>query len=168
MLIEAEGQQSANGGKVQTYKVVQDQTTGEAHVYVFSSNVSTGNYTNGSTRNIQPSFTRYPVVQRSTQNRRQGSLTGLIGKAQGGVYTDSNAVEQAIRALSSSKNQLFLRDRRGNFMRISLAGEISMKVNDNSLAQEITVSIPWVEDGPADGLSVYLTDFIEHFEPEPE
>ena len=168
VLIEAAAQERWDGSKGQNYKVVQDPTTGEAHVYVFSSNVSTGNYTNGSTRNIQPSFTRYPVVQRSTQNRRQGSLTGLIGKAQGGVYTDSNAVEQAIRALSSSKNQLFLRDRRGNFMRISLAGEISMKVNDNSLAQEITVSIPWVEDGPADGLSVYLTDFIEHFEPEPE
>ena len=137
------------------------------NVFNFRCNVNTGAYNNRATRNIQPTFTPYPAVFRSKQNSRQGTLSGLIGSTSMGVYTDSNTTEQSLRALSSSKNQLFLRDRRGNFMKIALAGEISMTVNDNSLPQEITVSVPWVEQGSAKGLSVYDVGFIEP-EPEPE
>lgn len=131
------------------------------NVFRFQGNVSSGSYSNGGGRNIQPTFTQYPAVLRSTQNRRQGTLSGLIGYAAKGEYSDTNETEQAIRALSTSRNQLFLRDRRGNFMKIALAGEISMSVNDNSAKQEITASIPWIETGSAYGVSVYETGYDE-------
>lgn len=124
-------------------------------VFRFEGNVSSGSYTNRGARNIQPTFTPYPAVFRSTQNSRQGTLTGLIGKVTGGVYSDSNETEAALRALSTSRYQLFLRDRRGNLIKIALAGEISMSVNDSTAKQEITVSVPWVETGPTDGVSVF-------------
>ena len=88
-------------------------------------------------------------------------MSGLIGYTAQGEYFDSNETEQAIRALSTSRNQLFLRDRRGNFIKIALAGEISMSVNDHSKKQEITASIPWIETGSAYGVSVYETGYDE-------
>lgn len=156
LLIEAK--QDANNKDL--YKVQQD--------FRFIGNVSSGSYSNGGSRNIQPTFTQYSAVFRSTQNRRQGTLTGLIGYTVMGEYFDFNATEQAIRALSTSKNQLFLRDRRGNFMKIALAGEISMSVNDNSAKQEITANIPWIESGSAAGVSVYDTGYIDTIDPEPD
>ena len=142
LLIEAQ----QNGQNKAWYEVRQ--------VFCFEGNVSSGSYTNRGTRNIQPTFTPYPAVFRSAQNSRQGTLTGLIGRVTGGVYYDSNETEAALRALSSSRNQLFLRDRRGNLIRFALAGEISMSVNDGTAKQEITASVPWVETGPTDGISV--------------
>ncbi len=159
LLIEAAPQGQGSAGPNMSYQAVQ--------VFRFSCNVSTGSYTNRSGRSVQPTFTPYPVVLRSTQNSRQGTLTGLIGAASEGVYMDSNATEAALRGLSSSKNQLFLRDRRGNFMKIALAGEISMSVSDNSAKQEITVSVPWVETGSADGIGVFGITFVTHVELEP-
>lgn len=157
LLIEA--RQDAQNKEV--YEVVQ--------VFRFEGNVSSGSYTNRGTRNIQPTFTPYPAVFRSTQNSRQGTLTGLIGKVTNGVYYDSNETEAALRALSSSRNQLFIRDRRGNLIKIALAGEISMSANDSTAKQEITVSVPWVETGPTDGISVYESGWdIPEPEPEPE
>lgn len=153
MLIEA--RQNASNEKL--YEAV--------NLFRFQGNVSSGSYGNGGGRNIQPTFTPYPAVLRSTQNRRQGTLTGLIGFCTGGEYSDSNETERAIRALSTSRNQLFLRDRRGNLIKIALAGEISMSVNDNSAKQEITVSVPWVEIGPTDGVSVFESGWDS---PEPE
>ena len=135
-------------------------------VFRFEGNVSSGSYTNRGARNIQPTFTPYPAVFRSTQNSRQGTLTGLIGKVTGGVYYDSNETEAALRALSSSRNQLFIRDRRGNLIKIALAGEISMSVNDSTAKQEITASVPWVETGPTDGVSVFERGW-DFPEPEP-
>lgn len=135
-------------------ETVKSTITGRYNVvsaFHFQCNVASGSYTNRGTRNIQPTFTPYPAVFRSTQNSRQGTLTGLIGKVTGGVYYDSNETEAAIRALSSSRNQLFLRDRRGNLIKIALAGEISLTVNDATAKQEISVSVPWVETGPVDG-----------------
>lgn len=136
-------------------------------VFRFEGNVSSGSYTNRGARNIQPTFTPYPAVFRSTQNSRQGTLTGLIGRVTNGVYSDSNETEAALRALSSSRNQLFIRDRRGNLIKIALAGEISMSVNDGTAKQEITASVPWVETGPTDGISVFERGW-DYQEPEPE
>ena len=136
-------------------------------MFRFEGNVSSGSYTNRGARNIQSTFTPYPAVFRSTQNSRQGTLTGLIGRVTNGEYSDSNETEAALRALSSSQNQLFVRDRRGNLIKIALAGEISMSVNDSTAKQEITASVPWVETGPTDGVSVYERGW-DYPEPEPE
>ena len=124
-------------------------------IFRFRNNVSTSAIGNGGERSIYATFTRYPAVMRGTQNRQSGTLTGLIGTVQMGDYSDTNTVRDAIWALSASNNPLFLRNRRGDFLRIAIAGEITMQTGDNSLKQEQTVSISWIEIGPAKGLSVY-------------
>ena len=142
VLIEAIGGKMGSG--VVSYTPV--------NVFKFSLNISTGGNGNGNSPNVQPTFTPYPAVLRDTQNRQSGVLTGLIGYASApGKYTDSNGLRDAIRALSVSKYPLFLRSRRGDFLRIAISGEITTTINDNSAEQEVTVSIPWVEVGPVDG-----------------
>ena len=123
-------------------------------VYLFSSNVSTSEMPNGNARNLFSTFTRYPVVMRNSQNRRNGNLSGLIGSVAAGVYTDSNATMDALYALSTSQNALFLRSRRGEFMQIAPAGDIKMDTVDNTAKQQVTASIPWVEIADASTISV--------------
>lgn len=125
----------------------------------FAGNTSVGSYGNGGTRNVQPTFTPYPTVFRSTQNRREGTLTGLISAWSNGAYdfgapgayVATNDLEAALRWLSTMPSEflLFLKDRRGNFIKVALAGEISMNANEASGAKEITASVPWVEIGEA-------------------
>ena len=125
----------------------------------FAGNTSVGSYGNGGTRNVQPTFTPYPTVFRSTQNRREGTLTGLISVWSNGdydfgapgAYGATNDLEAALRWLSTMPSEylMFLKDRRGNFIKVALAGEISMSVNEASGVKEITASVPWVEIGEA-------------------
>lgn len=122
------------------------------NVFRFRANVTSGSIGNGASPSVYSTFTRYPVVLRDTQNRKSGTLTGLIGWVTApGEYSDSNEVMDAIRNLSATKNTLFLRSRRGEFLKIAVSGEISTSANDNSAKQEITASVPWVEIGPVDG-----------------
>lgn len=116
--------------------------------FLFSGNVTTGQTGNGNSPSVQSTFTRYPVVMRDTQNRQAGTLTGLIGAVQAGVYSDSNEVREALWGLSTSPLPLFLRSRRGDFLRVALTGEIGMQTADNSAKQELTATVPWVEIGP--------------------
>ena len=144
VLIEASG--GTQSGR-KRYTVIQ--------AFKFSLNVSTGGNGNGNNPNVQPSFTPYPIVLTDCQNRQSGVLTGLIGSAVApGKYSDSNELRDAIRALSVSKNKLFLRSRRGDFLRIRISGEITTTINDSSVEQEVSASVPWVEIGPADGAVV--------------
>lgn len=124
------------------------------NVYLFRNNVSTGSFANGNNRNVQNTFTKYPLVMGNTQNRKAGTLGGLIGSISQGEYYDTNATMNGIFALSTSKNPLFLRSRRGEIYRISLSGEISMTTEDNSPKQQLTASVPWVEIAPVGNASV--------------
>jgi hypothetical protein len=96
---------------------------------------------------------------KSTQNRRQGTLTGLLSAWSNnaldfgapGAYSDTNDLEAALRGLSTmpSDYMMFLKDKRGNFIKVALSGEITLQANGASSAQEITASVPWVEVGEA-------------------
>lgn len=119
-------------------------------VFLFSANVSTGQTGNGNSPSVQSTFTRYPAVLRDTQNRQAGTLSGLIGSVRDGVYKDTNATRDAIWGLSTSPLPLFLRNRRGDFLRAAIAGEITMDTADNSQKQQLTATVPWIEVGPAD------------------
>lgn len=138
--------EATEGAAENTYDVV--------NVFLFRNNVSSGSIANGNSRNVYNTFTRYPVVMKNTQNRKAGTLGGLIGSVSGGVYTDTNATMDALYALSQSNNALFLRNRRGDFLRVALTGEISMTTEDTSPKQQLTASVPWVEIGPVKNISV--------------
>lgn len=128
------------------------------NVFRFRGNVASGGIGNGAAPSVHSTFTRYPAVLRDTQNRKSGTLSGLIGWVNApGAWTDSNDVRDAICNLSSTKNALFLRNRRGDFIKVAISGEITMTMNDNTLEQEITASVPWVEIGPVDGSVVSYT-----------
>ena len=69
----------------------------------------------------------------------------------GGTYSDTNALRDAIRALSSTTKILLLRSRRGDLWRIDIAGEIATNIQDSARVQPVTASVPWVETGPVLG-----------------
>ena len=125
------------------------------NVFIFKNNVTTSGIANGNTRSIFNTFTRYPLVMKNTQNRKSGTLTGLIGAVVNGEYSDTNAVMDALYSMSLSDHPLFLRNRRGEVMRISLSGEITMQTEDNSPKQQLTASVPWVEVQQTGDMSVW-------------
>ncbi len=123
--------------------------------YVFGKNLTSGDITNNNRPGIAATFTRYPSVQRSSQNYQSGTLTSLIGKVTNGKYTDSINLRDAIWALSTTQDTLFLKNRKGDLLKIAIAGPITMSTADNTKAQAQTVSVPWCEIGSADGISIY-------------
>jgi hypothetical protein len=64
-------------------------------------------------------------------------------------YYDDLQLEEDIMALSTTKNHLFLKSRKGDVMEIRIAGEITMTAMDASPGQEETASVPWVQIGDA-------------------
>lgn len=141
LLIEAEPTETGFRGD---YSVV--------NAFKFGMNLTSGSDGNGNSPNVLSNFTRYPTVQRDTQNRSSGTLAALIGSIVApGEYMDTNETRDKIRALSTTQNALFLRNRRGDFMRIAIAGEIVTSTADTTKLQQITATIPWVEIGPVDG-----------------
>lgn len=122
-----------------------------ANVYFFGKNFSSGSDGNGAAPSVNPTFTPYPLVMKDVTNRHSGTLSSLIGSVTGGTYSDTNALRDAIRALSSTTNILLLRSRRGDLWRIDIAGEIATNIQDSARVQPVTASVPWVETGPVLG-----------------
>ena len=89
------------------------------------------------------------------QNYRGGTLQSLIGVINEGKYSDTISVRDAIYALSTTTNVLFLKDRKGDLLRIRPSGEIGMETMDNTEEQAQNVSFPWVEVGDASDAAVY-------------
>lgn len=126
-------------------------------IFLFSNNVSSGDVSNNNSPNVLQNFTRYPTVQPSPWNYRSGVLTSLIGSVSGGKYCDSTDLRNAITELSTASRTLFLKNRKGDLIKIALSGAIEMETMDNSPQQAQTMKLPWVEIGDADGVSIVLT-----------
>ena len=123
--------------------------------YLFGKNLQSGNISNNNQPGIFKNFTPYPTVMIAPQNYRGGTLQSLIGVINEGKYSDTISVRDAIYALSTTTNVLFLKDRKGDLLRIRPSGEISMETMDNTREQAQTVSFPWVEVGDASGAAIY-------------
>lgn len=91
----------------------------------------------------------------SPQNYMGGTLQSLIGVIKDGEYSDTIDLRDAIYNLSTTTNVLFLKNRKGDLLRIRPSGEISMETMDNSRQQAQTVSFPWVEVGDASDAAIY-------------
>ena len=131
--------------------------------YSFKLNVESDPMSNNNAPTILQNFTPYPTVQIAPQNYKSGALTGLIGSITTGadgqpMYTDSIALRDAIMALSVSQNPIFLRDRKGDLLRVKISGGISMDTADATKEQMQTAKIPWVEVGSAAGVSVFAAE----------
>ena len=129
-----------------------------AAIFRFSLNVASGEISNNNSPGVLGNFTRYPTVQSSPSDYRSGTLSAAIGHVlANGEYTDTNEVRDAVYALSTTQDTLFLKDRRGDLWQIRAGGAISMSTMDGSRQQVQTVTLPWVEIGSADGARILLT-----------
>lgn len=124
-------------------------------VYRFGKNLESGSSSNNSSPSIQNNLTRYPTVQRAYSLYKSGTLSSLIGVVDAeGNYDDTIAQRDAIFNLAASKNALFLKNRKGDLLRIAISGEITAITMDNTAEQAQNMTIPWVEIGPADNVSL--------------
>lgn len=127
--------------------------------YRFRNNVSTGAMSNHNAPGVLENFTRYPTVQRSPQNYRGGTLSALTGyiRRSGGslTYTDTLAIRDAIYAMSTTENALFLKNRKGDLLRVRISEAVTMQTSDGTREQAQTVSISWVETGSAERVSLW-------------
>lgn len=125
--------------------------------YRFGKNLQSGNISNNNQPGIFQNFTPYPTVMIAPQNYQGGTLQSLIGVTKDGEYSDTIDLRDAIYNLSLTTNALFLKNRKGDLMRIRPSGEINMETMDNTRQQALTVSFPWVEVGDASGVAIYGT-----------
>lgn len=120
----------------------------------FGNNLTSESVSNNNVPNFLTNFTPYRKKQPTTRMGRTGVLQALISNARRGEYKDTSEQQNALYALSTSANALFLKDMKGNLYRIAISGAITQTVNVKSNAMETTISIPWEEIGSADGVSL--------------
>lgn len=130
--------------------------------YRFRHNIETGAMSNNNTPNLLQNFTQYPKIQLSPQNYKSGTLSGLVGSVDTvngqPEYADSIELRDAIMALSVSQNPMFLKNRKGDLLRVTVSAPITMQTSDATREQMQTFSLSWAEVGSADGVSLYALE----------
>lgn len=126
-------------------------------IFRFANNVSSGSVTNNAAPSVLQNFTRYPTVQNSPWNYRSGTLTSLIGYTADGKYYDTKELRDEIAALTTSDYALFLKNRKGDVIRIAVSGAVEMETMDNSASQAQTMKLPWTEIGDASDAQIVIT-----------
>lgn len=150
------------------YSAIPDSTDKNVYevqrAFAFALNLNAGNVSNNNAPSVLPNFTRYPTVQMATPDYQSGSLSSLIGAVEFDangryLYQNTKVMRDAIWALSTTTNALFLKSMEGDFLEIRVSGAINKSVlNDLRLAT--TMSVPWVEiaDTQAVSLVAYTDD----------
>ena len=100
---------------------------------------------------------RYPTVQTAPFNYKSGTLTSLIGTISDGKYSDTVNLRNEIMELSTTRNTLFLKSRKGDLLRIRISAAIEVSTMDNSPTQAQTAKISWVEVGGTDDARIVIT-----------
>lgn len=126
-------------------------------IFRFANNLSSGSVSNNAGPNVLQNFTRYPTVQNSPWNYRSGTLTSLIGYTADGKYYDTKELRDEITALTTSDYALFLKNRKGDVIRIAVSGAIEMETMDNSASQAQTMKLPWTEIAGASDAQIVIT-----------
>ena len=112
--------------------------------YDFRNNLDSGSVSNNNNPNVMQNFTAMPTVQLSPANYMSGSLSALIGKTSMGAYVqDTLALREAIMALSTTQNTLFLKSSKGDVMTVVINGTITASISDKVKGQPQSVSVPW-------------------------
>lgn len=124
-------------------------------VYRFGKNLESGSGSNNNNPSVRANLTRYPTVSQATSQYQSGTLSSLIGVIDAERhYSDTIAMRDAIYNLSVSPNTLFLKNRKGDLLRIAISGPIGSITMDNTDQQAQNMTIPWVEVGPAQNVSL--------------
>lgn len=137
------------GGDVLGY-VVED-------LFRFSLNVESGAIGNNNAPTLLANFTRYPTVQQTSQRYMSGTLSGYLGDVDAdGNYRDTLDRRDALFALAQSDKALFLKNRKGDLLRITISGQISVKTQDATRQQALICSVPWAETGDVKNTSIFI------------
>lgn len=127
-------------------------------VFLFSLNVTSGTVGNNNSPNVLQNYTRYPLVQLSPWNYRSGKLSGYIGSVGKDLqYSDTTALRDALYALSTATEALFLKSRKGDLLRVAMNGAVAMDTKDETRQQAQIGSVPWVEIGETDEVKIVTT-----------
>ena len=127
-------------------------------LFRFRLNVTSGTIGNNNIPNALNNFTRYPTIQMSPANYQSGKLSGYIGSVgRDGEYRDDIATRDAIYALSTTGRTLFLKNRKGDFLRVFLNGAVAMDTQDATRQQAQIASVPWVETGGTKDTRLIIT-----------
>lgn len=126
-------------------------------LFRFSLNVESGTVNSGNRPSLLENFTRYPTVQMSPQLYQNGTLSGYLGEVSGeGEYQDTLEKRNALFALGLTQNTLFLKNRKGEVIKVFINGEITSKTQDATRQQALICSVPWAEVGDADGAQILI------------
>lgn len=129
-----------------------------AEVYRFRLNVTSGTIGNNNIPNALNNFTRYPTTQMAPANYQSGKVSGYIGKVgRDGAYHDDIATRDGIYGLSVTKRTLFMKNRKGDLMKIFMNGAVAMDTQDSTRQQAQIASVPWVETGSTEGTRLVIT-----------
>lgn len=126
-------------------------------IFRFGKNLVSGAVSNNNAPQVLQNFTPYPTIQAAPQNYRSGTLQSLIGTITEGTYSDTPELKKAVYGLSVTQRTLFLKNRKGELMKIRISGPVTMETMDDAVCQAQTVSIPWAEVGGAENVQIVLT-----------
>lgn len=126
-------------------------------IFRFSLNVESGTVGNNNTPELLENFTRYPTVQVTPQRYMSGTLSGYLGSVDAdGAYSDSLAQRDALFALAQTDGTLFLKNRKGDLLRVSISGQISCRTQDATRQQALICAVPWAETGSAEEVGIFI------------
>lgn len=126
-------------------------------IFRFSLNVSSGTVSNNNKPNLLENFTRYPTMQMDPANYQSGTLNGYLGHVGADAeYTDTLSRRDELFALPLSGKQLFLKNRKGDVLKIAVNGSITAQMQDNTRQQALICAVPWVETGSAEGAQLVI------------
>lgn len=126
-------------------------------IFRFSLNVESGATGNNNAPTLLANFTRYPTVQRTPQRYMSGTLNGYLGDVDAdGNYRDTLERRDALFALAQSDKTLFLKNRKGDLIRITISGQISAKTQDATRQQALICSVPWAETGDVKNTGIFI------------
>ena len=127
-------------------------------IFVFGKNFASGDVSNNNAPQILQNFTQYPTVQTVPFNYKSGTLTSLIGTISDGKYSDTVNLRNEILALSTTRNTLFLKSRKGELLKVRVGAAVEYSTMDSSPTQAQTIKLPWVEVGDAEDSKIITTD----------
>ena len=126
-------------------------------LFRFSLNVESGTVSNNNRPTLLENFTRYPTVQMVPQLYQSGELSGYIGEVGANAeYSDTLAKRDALFALALTQNTLFLKNRKGEVLRVFVNAEITCETQDNTRQQALICAVPWAETGSAEGAQILI------------
>lgn len=129
-------------------------------VYEFSANIDNGTISNNNMVSLSQNFTPYPTRFGTSANYASGTLSVLIGRVdmqESEYINDTAEYMKELNGLSTTQYTLFLRDMKGNLRMVKTNGAIQHTITQSSRVMQTKISLPWVEVGSAEDVSIILT-----------